>query len=628
MKKILSILSMLLLGCALYAGPVTPEKALQVAQRVFASASATKATDPSALQIVWDGEFEPVTKSAQDPAFYVVSRSGGGFVMVAGNDNVQPVLAFSFENDFKVEGMPDNVRWWMQQYKDYVRSVGSATPQVRAQWERYEETKATASPYDEGGITDEFLGSRTNLWNQTNPANYYCPDVEGQTETSVCGCVPLAIAEVMAWFGTANYSDASKYVVPAYSYNSDNGKTVNIEEHTLATVYAWASLKKLATASDFYGQINNFDWSRASLLLGASQTGHYTLSDLGDNLAHLVYDIGTLIKAQYNDVADNTGTGALTSDIIRAVAPVFHYNNTVRYASMDQYTNGQWQQMMKEQITNHPVIYDGVGHAYVADGYGTHDSDLLFHFNLGWGGSNNGYYTLYFQNAFEGGHSAIFDFYPNPTSYAALPVMGFTSIAIDKGGIFPHSGYNTTTHSFYLKHFYNMGAADFFGQFYIGVVDASGTLVGTPVSISNPEGIEMVPIGSTTWSVYSDYYSCEIPGAAFGQQLVPYYKESGKEDYHPFIFDPKDVTLPALPVFPAAAIKKNTSYHTGDHFVFELTNHGYSYENSTWKITAPSGTTTSYNMDDYRVQLTEVGDYKISCTTPGQETVVTYITVE
>ncbi len=218
MKRTISILFMMLLGCALYAGPVTPEKALQVARSVFASAPGTKAAGASNLQIVWDGEFEPATKSAQDPAFYVVSRPQGGFVMVAGSDNVQPVLAFSFENDFVVEGMPEHVRAWMEQYKRYVRHASTATVGIQEQWAVFEETKATVAPITTGFI-DPYTASHTNEWNQTNPANFYCPDVEGQTQTSVCGCTALATAEVMAWFGNLNKT-LTDYTIPSYTYKS------------------------------------------------------------------------------------------------------------------------------------------------------------------------------------------------------------------------------------------------------------------------------------------------------------------------------------------------------------------------------------------------------------------------
>ena len=627
MKKTFSIVSMMLLGCALYAGPVTPEKALQVARSVFASAPGTKAAGESELKIVWDGEFEPATKGAQDPAFYVVSRPEGGFVMVSGNDNVQPVLAFSFENDFVVEGMPDNVRWWMQQYKDHVRSSVSATPAVREQWEKYESTKADpVAPITEG-MTDEFLASRTNEWNQTNPANFYCPDVEGQTQTSVCGCVALVTAEIMAWFGTSNPTLLS-YTIPGYNYTSENSKSVNVElpdGHALTTSHNWTALKALTSAEDFYSQVYGYNTVQSNeelwgkLYYGASKENPETheineLTDLGKDLAHLTYDIGTLLQAKYNENAYN-GTGAVTAEVISAVAPVFHYNNGARFVAKDSYTNGQWGQLMKEQITQHPIIYTGPGHAYAADGYGIYDNKQYFHFNMGWGGQANGYYTLDIQHKYAGGHYAIIDFYPS-ASFTVLPHIDFDT----NGGITYVSGYDTNTLTFDLTEFYNYGAATFSGGIYAGRENFAGVLAETKpllpdLTLGYQYGYDSYPNLSVTFL-----------DAVFGDRLVAYYKEDGKETYLPFRYEPLVAGTTAIPFFPAAAIKKKPSYVVGDLFVFELTNHTYDYSSSAWTVTTPEGVTSSYSMTSDAVLLSEVGDYKITCTT-DEETVVTYITV-
>ena len=640
MKKTFSILSMMVLGCALYAGPVTPEKALQVAQSVFASAPGTKAAGESELKIVWDGEFEPATKAAQDPAFYVVSRPEGGFVMVAGNDNVQPVLAFSFDNDFVVEGMPDNVRWWMQQYKDHVRSSVSATPAISEQWEKFEGTKADpVAPITEG-VTDEFLNSRTNEWNQTNPANFFCPNVTEQTQTSVCGCVALATAEIMAWFGTSNPA-LDNFQIPGYQYTSENGKTVTIDPHNLHNQPRWSDLKALTTSNKFYAEINYYDPNASAadrynkLYYGYNKLIPEelicnTLTLVGESLAYLTYDIGTLVQAKYNDsVSPHTGTGAVTENVIRAVAPVFGYNNGARYVKKSSYTNGQWKQLMKDQITLRPIIYTGPGHAYVADGYGTYDSKQYFHFNMGWGGNANGYYTLDIQERFEDEHQAIIDFYPAPSvAAAAQPLLSYQKGLYSNGGFFYNGTISqqikTVYRSFDLKSFGNVGSANFTGGIFVKLVNPAGDPSIDPILLGN-QTIDM----SLTGTILRSYTinDLNVSSAVFGDQLAAYYKESGKDTYKPIVFDPKEVDFPTLPIFPAAAIKKNTSYSVGDYFVFELTNNDYTYQNSTWKITAPDGTTTQYNMDDYHVQLTAAGDYKISCTTPDQETVVTYITV-
>lgn len=661
MKKIVAMISVLLLGAVLYANPITPEKALQVASRVFASGPSTKAADASSLQIVWDGEFEPATKAAQDPAFYVVSRPEGGFVMVAGNDNVQPVLAFSFENPFVVEGMPDNVRAWMEQYKGYVRSAKTTTVDIQAQWSIFEETKALADPITP--VTDEHKGSNTNEWDQTNPANFYCPDVNSQTQTSVCGCVALATAEVMAWFGTNNPSLAelhpSGYTIPGYNYQDDDNISKSISSHLLTTDYSstvWTNLQGLSEASSFYSQVKvygeAYNYSTAETTaqlkgllyhgpssINPATPGHYnTLTPLGEKLAHLVYDIGTLVEAKYNE-ADNDaaqnhkGTGATTSKIIDKVAPVFGYNNGARYVSKSSYTSSQWQQLLKDQIAVRPVIYTGRGtpggHAYVADGYASYNGGLVFHFNLGWGGRNNGYYTLDTQNDFALDHYAILDFYPNPSSSTAAPVFGFSTYMVDQtlyyGGIDNVSGYNTAELTFTLYGFFNVGNAPFSGAVYAVRENASGERQAE-TEIIGQSVLTSVAVGSGWFS--SVPFNVSTSSAAFGDQFVPYYKESGDgKAYLPFVYNqPLTTRLKAIPVYPAAAIKKNASYKVGDLFAFELTNINYDYSSSTWAVTPPGGVTKNYTMASDAVLLSEAGEYKITCTTT-QETITTYITV-
>ena len=85
------LLVLLIFGGSLSAAPVSSSRALDIAIKIFAAQPATKAVGGS-LRIVWDGE-DVATKAAVQPAFYVVARDGGGFVIVAGDDNVRPILA-------------------------------------------------------------------------------------------------------------------------------------------------------------------------------------------------------------------------------------------------------------------------------------------------------------------------------------------------------------------------------------------------------------------------------------------------------------------------------------------------------------------------------------------------------
>jgi len=64
-----------------------------------------------------------------------------------------------------------------------------------------------------------------------------------------------------------------------------------------------------------------------------------------------------------------------------------------------------------------PFYYSGFnsaneGHAFVLDGYQQSGSENLFHFNFGWSGSGNGYYTLADVGGFHYSEGMITNFYP------------------------------------------------------------------------------------------------------------------------------------------------------------------------------------------------------------------------
>lgn len=615
MRRILSLTILCLAGTFAYAGPVTPGKAMMVAEKVFNSC--TPATRASGVKIIWDGEFEPATKAGQDPAFYVVSRNEGGFVIIAGNDNVEPVLGISLENPFQVEGMPCNVKAFMEELKAYCRSGKEATPEIRQKWASLLETKATADPINDG-LTNEYLGSRTNLWNQTNPANYYCPYISGQQYTSVCGCVPLAVAEIMAWFGTDNIEAASG-TVPGYSYSG-----VSVPAHDLGTVYDWEGMHTLAADDpyEFYYQTNNFSWENYMLYIYGGSTFGTTLTDVGYSVAHLVYDIGTLLKANYS----YGGTSSAPASISQKVAPVFGYSNMARYLNMDDYPSDMWEEMMLAEIALRPVLYSGAyyegnnryGHSYVADGYADYMGMRMFHFNLGWGGSSNGYYLLPHQDDYYTEHAALFNFYPDPESSEAVAVLQFLA----GGGFVYVSGFNTQTLRYNCPLLQNSGSADFSGYLCPRIVDAEGNIRGNATSYSNlslPSGYHWTSLGpfTSTWN-----------NPELGDQVVLYYKLSSDDDYRPVGYSPYSAGLTALPFFPAAFVKTSSEgYHVGDYFIFELVNNSYLYTDSQWFITAPDGILSTYDTDDYRVLLEEPGEYRIEVYTPDVENVVAYITV-
>ena len=276
MKRIIAFLAAsFLLGIfSLHAAPVSESTALDIARKLFAAQPATK-SQSDAVRLVWNGE-DAATKAIH-PAFYVFSRDGGGFVIIAGDDNVQPVLALSDRNAFKVEGMPENVRWWMERMKEYVRAAKSQSAEVRSRWSNLIDTKSAVS---QELVSDEFLSSRTNEWSQNEPFNLKAPRVTGQADQSVTGCLPLAMAEILTWFGSPTYGTGTLEAYN-YSYYADDNTGpwgYTIPGYTLSTEYDWTALKSLSTVT---------------ACMNASD-------EVKDNLSQLIYDCGVMLGAEFN----------------------------------------------------------------------------------------------------------------------------------------------------------------------------------------------------------------------------------------------------------------------------------------------------------------------------------------
>jgi hypothetical protein len=607
MKKALFIIAAILLDTLLFAGPVSREKALQVADKVFRSMPETKGAAP-ALQIVWDGEFEQ-TKGNVDPAFYVVTREGGGFVIVAGNDDVQPVLGFSFENPFVVEGMPAHVRAWMEQIKAYVRSGVAPTPEVKEKWEDFVETKS-ALP---GPFTDEYEYSRTGEWGQGAPFNYYAPTITDQQEQAVTGCVPLALAEIMAWFGAQN-KDAGEGTVEGYTYTVDYGGDAQhkhtIPAHSLGTVYSWEALQNCMEASDFD-------------------------TALGRNAAQLIYDIGTILQVHYND-ANNPGEGTAGNlEYLNRLTTMLYYTKWARERNSWTYSSRRWLSMMIEEIGKHPVFCSGGGHAYVADGYATYAGDQVIHYNLGWFGYCNGYYYIDNLNTEAGTYtaiSALFDFEPDPeeVSAGAEAELSFFYEEGDVSGL-TNEGYSGPYTLIGIKNLTNTGYVDFSGDVALFIVDRNGNRGTDPLYAVMDFGSNPFPVGYGV-STNTPMYIQTPSNLSFGDRYVLFYRVDDSSEYRPVVSERKDKVMTEIAIYPTAFIQTQASYSVGDYFVFELNNNDYKYGYSSWTVTDPAGNVKTYSQDDYHVLLDKAGEYKIAVSTElpdtyEVETIVTFITV-
>jgi hypothetical protein len=101
----------------------------------------------------------------------------------------------------------------------------------------------------------------------------------------------------------------------------------------------------------------------------------------------------------------------------------------------------QWKNLLKTDLDKgYPLYNSGCSnagcHAFVCDGY---TDDDLFHYNFGWGGSQNGYYTVNNVNGFYSWQSVINNYIPDKAQYP-YECQELTIIPFSEGNIADCSG--------------------------------------------------------------------------------------------------------------------------------------------------------------------------------------------
>lgn len=336
MKKFLCLFVSLFIPAIMFAGHVTEQQALQKAQRFMKgkklSAASTKAFSRG----------EP--KDAD--AFYIFNaENNGGFVIISGDDRIDDVLGYADEGEFVIDRMPENLRFWMEEYSKQIKSI---------QTSQYARSRGSSTP-----SRPAVAPLIQTKWDQAEPYNLMCPKIDG--ELPLTGCVATAMAQVMYYHKFPQQKCAS---IPSYTTIS---KEVVVPALT-GTVFKWDLMQ-----SDY-----NKDYSDES----------------AEAVAELMRYCGQAVEMDYNV----DGSGASVAP--KVMTDFFGYNKNAQYLHRSEYTQREWNDIIYKEISEgRPVLYKGsspsVGHQFICDGY---DGNGFFHINWGWSGSSDGYYLLSLAN--------------------------------------------------------------------------------------------------------------------------------------------------------------------------------------------------------------------------------------
>ena len=295
------------------------------------------------------------------PNLYIFNAEKG-FVVMAADDRVKPILGYSLTGRFEANDMPENLVWWLQGYNNQIQyfidnQIKSSAESAQRWKELLEGPNGTIKTTT---VVEPLIQTQ---WNQNSPYNNLCPS------GTVTGCVATAMAQVMKYW---NY--------PAHGMGSHS--YIPINNPSLGEQFADFN----STYYDWGNMANTYD--------NTSTTAQQQA------VATLMYHCGVSVNMKYGSTSN-----ASTGEVANSLKTFFNYSPDIQWLERNNYSDNEWIGMLKSDLDqNRPIQYagkgNGEGHSFLCDGY---DSNNYFHFNWGWGGKCDAYYSVDNLNPGPGG---------------------------------------------------------------------------------------------------------------------------------------------------------------------------------------------------------------------------------
>lgn len=363
-KKLYLLIPFILCVLLSWAKDVNEAYAKQVAQNYYRYN--TKTDKELTLAYTCTTNHNVGRSSDARPVYYVFNTiDNTGFIIVSGEDLVQPVLGYSTEGAFTPDNLPDAPRKWMDNYKQqivYVKeNIKETTSEITRQWNDYYNNQFAITGQRDINAVNPLCATK---WNQSPYENAFSPFDNQYNEKCVTGCVATAMAQIMKFW---NYPTQG---TGFHSYNEQTYGTLSANFGS--TTYEWGSMPN-------------------------------TLTSVNNAVSTLMLHCGVAVEMDYGPGQ----TGGSAAYVVNAASPIQHcseyayktyfgYDPTLQGLLRANYSDGNWIGLLKAELdASRPLQYAGIGngggHTWVCDGY---DNNNNFHMNWGWAGNSDGYFSL------------------------------------------------------------------------------------------------------------------------------------------------------------------------------------------------------------------------------------------
>lgn len=312
-------------------------------------------------------QVEPVRYADTTTAWLIVSPEKK-FVIISADSMLRPVLAYGDSlTGLSNERLAAWKKLFASDFYGRLRAIADGKiPSEKPLWNKRKSTLFQQWPPEGSTTTGGWL--YTN-WTQTSPYNKLCPMDLNAGSRSVVGCPATAMAQIFNYNRSLNYTrfdDADDYY---HSYGSGN-------QYWIDNDYATRSFPSFPELNHWLDTLET-SYSQG---LPVTDTMKAALSFAAGVAAHQVYTAS---------VSGTFGIDQAQMAILR-----FGFDQAELLMPPDTSINRRVADDMKNAMPAQLGLVDAgntVGHNVVIDGYNT---DEFYHFNFGWGGSANGWYTL------------------------------------------------------------------------------------------------------------------------------------------------------------------------------------------------------------------------------------------
>lgn len=309
--------------------------------------------------------------AARNQRYYVFNREDGGFVIASADDRARAVLGYCDEGQWDPNNIPPAMQGWLESMTAALDILAESDEEVQVADNQQAISRRRAAATRVEPLF-KLPGEGEILWGQNTPFNNLCPAI-GNTH-SATGCAATAMAQIMRYHKWPDHGYGSN----TYDTSSvgDQGLHTTVSQDFSKTYYDWNNMLT-AYYVTVDGKPNNYNEKQA------------------EAVATLMRHVGVSFSMDYNTGASGTTEGPMLKGILENL----NYDKGLQIYYRENYTSEEWYAMLQDEIdAKRPVLMNGYslsgGHAFVIDGYDTSMGDSYFHFNWGWNGMSNGYYSV------------------------------------------------------------------------------------------------------------------------------------------------------------------------------------------------------------------------------------------